>query len=105
MSVFALDRFEIDARTGFLPPEPPLQRLGPAYHVWEELLDHGKVNARTLRDHLGVIPPIPSVLAAWKDWRDRVSVVRLFPFRTLFDLLTSLCLDACHPDVRPRGRR
>ena len=33
------DDFEVNVKTGFLPPQPPLTRLTPQYEIWEQTLD------------------------------------------------------------------
>jgi hypothetical protein len=39
LSHFASSAFELDAKTAFMPPEPPLARLDGEYELWENLLD------------------------------------------------------------------
>ncbi|KAG8713317.1 hypothetical protein FRC08_013409 [Ceratobasidium sp. 394] len=39
ISHFASSVFELDAKTAFMPPEPPLARLDGEYELWERLLD------------------------------------------------------------------
>ncbi len=42
-STLAAADFDVDVRTGFLPPEPPLRRLEHTqYEVWEQMLDIAK---------------------------------------------------------------
>ena len=41
------DDFDVNVKTGFLPPQPPLIRLTP--HIWEQTLD----NASSLQLKLG----------------------------------------------------
>ena len=33
------DDFDVNVKTGFLPPQPPLIRLTPQYEIWEQTLD------------------------------------------------------------------
>lgn len=47
--VLAMEDFDVDEETGFLPSQPPLSRLPPHYDAWEQALD----NASALRMKLG----------------------------------------------------
>ena len=38
-STLAAHDFDVDTRTGFMPPQPPLARLPPLWEPWEELLE------------------------------------------------------------------
>lgn len=38
-TTLAAHDFDVDTRTGFMPPQPPLTRLPPAWEPWEDLLD------------------------------------------------------------------
>lgn len=38
-STLAAHDFDVDVRTGFMPPSPPLARLPSTYAIWEQLLD------------------------------------------------------------------
>lgn len=38
-STLAAHDFDVDVRTGFMPPSPPLERLPSTYSIWEQLLD------------------------------------------------------------------
>ncbi|KAL9713929.1 hypothetical protein Ac2012v2_002234 [Leucoagaricus gongylophorus] len=38
-TTLAAHDFDVDNRTGFMPPQPPLQRLPSAWHIWEISLE------------------------------------------------------------------
>ncbi|KAB5595781.1 Indoleamine 2,3-dioxygenase [Ceratobasidium theobromae] len=44
LSYFSSSRFELDAQTAFMPPEPPLARLDGEHESWELLLDAASQN-------------------------------------------------------------
>src|SRR5260370_27581020 len=72
MAGFASPLYDLDARTGFIPPKPPLLRLFDGYERWELLLDDAKAN---------FVNPGPSGLATATEkqytanWRKRVTKV------------------------------
>ena len=39
-STLAAHDYDVDTRTGFMPPEPPLARLPPQWEQWEVALDN-----------------------------------------------------------------
>ncbi|KAF8343600.1 tryptophan 2,3-dioxygenase [Amanita rubescens] len=43
-STLAAHDFDIDNRTGFMPPHPPIHRLPPQWEIWESLLDRAQSN-------------------------------------------------------------
>ncbi|KAF8327209.1 Indoleamine 2,3-dioxygenase [Cantharellus anzutake] len=69
MAGFASPLYDLDPRTGFMPPEPPLLRLPHPYGPWEVLLDDAKRH---------FVNPGPSGLATATEkqytakWRKRV---------------------------------
>lgn len=86
MAGFASPLYDLDSRTGFIPPEPPLLRLADGYERWELLLDDAKAN---------FVNPGSSGLATATEmqytskWRNRVAAVShscsskpLRPYRT-----------------------
>lgn len=38
-TTLAAHDFDVDNRTGFMPPQPPLERLPPTWEIWESTLD------------------------------------------------------------------
>ena len=61
--------FDVDTRTGFMPPQPPLTRLPDFWEPWEELLD----DATTDRLQLAEKPDLSEAEATRsEEWRARV---------------------------------
>ena len=38
-TTLAAHDFDVDTRTGFMPPQPPLSRMPPEWNAWEDVLD------------------------------------------------------------------
>ncbi|KAK0547684.1 hypothetical protein OC846_003940 [Tilletia horrida] len=85
ISTLAAADFDIDVRSGFMPPEPPLERLEPAHYLdvedvgvpWEDMLDR----ARTLPLRCGGGGPNESEQsrrAAWQ-WRRDIRKLSVRP--------------------------
>jgi indoleamine 2,3-dioxygenase len=76
-----LQAFDVDERTGFMPPAPPLTRLPQTWELWEMTLDaaiHAKLQ---LGGKVGL--PVEEAEAS-EAWRVRVRRVRGFadlPFK------------------------
>lgn len=49
-TTLAAHDFDVDTRTGFMPPQPPLARLTPEWEVWEVALDDAVSNRLQLGD-------------------------------------------------------
>lgn len=61
--------FDVDTRTGFMPPQPPLTRLPAFWEPWEELLD----DATTDRLQLAEKPDLSEAdMTRSEEWRARV---------------------------------
>ncbi len=43
-TTLAAHDFDVDTRTGFMPPDPPLVRLPMQWEPWEQLLDDAQVH-------------------------------------------------------------
>ncbi|KDN52116.1 Indoleamine 2,3-dioxygenase [Tilletiaria anomala UBC 951] len=69
-STLAAADFDIDVRTGFLPPEPPLSRLDSPYHIWEDLLSLARSSHLRLLGGGASSSPEGAPLA--RRWRRRV---------------------------------
>ena len=74
-TTLAAHDFDVDTRTGFLPPQAPLSRLPTAWEEWEESLENAVLSRLQLGDK-------PDLRQSEKDtsrrWRDRVRKVRNF---------------------------
>jgi indoleamine 2,3-dioxygenase len=76
-TTLAAHDFDVDTRTGFMPPDPPLARLPSYWDPWEQLLDD--VQAYPL--HLGSKSDITDMEKARSEsWRARVRQVRFIFF-------------------------
>ncbi len=72
-TTLAAHDFDVDTRTGFMPPSPPLARLPSRWEPWEQLLD----NAQSYRLQLGnKIDITDEEKARSESWRARVAQVR-----------------------------
>ncbi|KAI0649533.1 tryptophan 2,3-dioxygenase [Trametes meyenii] len=82
-STLAAHDFDVDTRTGFMPPEPPLTRLPSAWESWEAILGDAIQSKLQLADK-------PDLSDGEKDeserWRNRV---RELPILPITDLKTS----------------
>jgi len=71
-TTLAAHDFDVDTRTGFLPPQAPLSRLPPTWEEWEEVLERAIISRLQLGDK-------PDLQQSEKDesriWRDRVQKV------------------------------
>ena len=89
-TTLAAHDFDVDTRTGFMPPSPPLARLPSQWEPWEELLD----DAQSYRLQLGQkINITDEEKARSESWRARVAQVRLvahaYPFFLLNNVITN----------------
>ncbi|KIM94043.1 hypothetical protein OIDMADRAFT_45855 [Oidiodendron maius Zn] len=67
-----LEDFDISPRTGFLPEEPPLQRLQPFYKDWEDIVCQAPalLRAEEFRTRVERLPVHPvSELQSERDWK------------------------------------
>ncbi|KAK2459908.1 hypothetical protein APHAL10511_008108 [Amanita phalloides] len=75
-ATLAAHDFDVDTRTGFMPPHPPLPRLPPQWDPWESLLDA----AQSTPLQLGSKPDLsPAEKHASKIWRRRLAEMPLLP--------------------------
>ena len=72
-TTLAAHDFDVDTRTGFMPPQAPLRRLTGAWESWEIVLDA----AIYQKLQLGDSPNLPqSAKDDSERWRERVRKVR-----------------------------
>ena len=80
--------FDVDARTGFMPPDPPVARLPADWAPWEEVLD------RAIESRLRVADAPDRLEAADLDrasqWHVLLRRVSQFPIAIGWDELTHL---------------
>ncbi len=73
-STLAAHDFDVDPRSGFMPPEPPVERLPTEWEDWEVVLD----SALQTRLKIGESPDItPDETERSRLWRETVLTVSL----------------------------
>ena len=65
-TTLAAHDFDVDTRTGFMPPQPPLTRLAEPWQPWEALLADAMSNRMKLGDSPGVTAADESRSAQWR---------------------------------------
>jgi indoleamine 2,3-dioxygenase len=78
-TTLAAHDFDVDNRTGFMPPQPPLPRLPSTWNVWEALLDAAVSQRIQLAGRVEKMEEQQSLMEISKSrsWRDDVSQVCL----------------------------
>jgi len=79
-TTLAAHDFDVDTRTGFMPPQQPIQRLPIQWHLWESTLDEAINRNLQLGDKLGLLH---KHIIDSESWRDKVRQVCL-SFSTLY---------------------
>lgn len=83
-TTLAAHDFDVDTRTGFMPPQPPLVRLPPTWELWEEVLEA----ATTGRLQLGEKPDLSEAdRTRSAEWRARVREVSRDPLLSGHDII------------------
>ena len=82
-STLASADFDVDVRTGLLPPQPPISRLFGPYDVWESMWDASRHIQLVGRGH-------SSLAIAW------TKAVQAMPIVDIFDLDTIPLLRRAH---------
>lgn len=79
-TTLAAHDFDVDTRTGFMPPDPPLVRLRAQWEPWEQLLDDAQLYRLQLGSKVGITE---EEKARSELWRGRVSQVgySLYPLQ------------------------
>jgi len=72
-TTLAAHDFDVDTRTGFMPPDPPLARLPSQWEPWEQLLDDAQLHRLQLGSKIDITEEEKS-RSEW--WRAHVSQVR-----------------------------
>ncbi|KAI0324741.1 Indoleamine 2,3-dioxygenase [Cubamyces sp. BRFM 1775] len=79
-STLAAHDFDVDTRTGFMPPEPPLTRLPSAWEPWEAALEDAIQSKLQLAER----PDLSDEERAKSErWRDRVRELPILPITDL----------------------
>lgn len=72
--------FDINQRTGFMAPDPPLDRLPHYWEAWEILLDTAVESNLQVGDKLGLSEEQKAIS---NRWRETVRVVRTIPLQII----------------------
>ena len=76
-TTFAANDFDIDNRTGFMPPQAPISHLPSFWNIWEDVLQ----DAQSQGLKLGETPGLPEHERIKSEkWRSKVNNVRVFSF-------------------------
>ncbi|KAI0337031.1 Indoleamine 2,3-dioxygenase [Trametopsis cervina] len=75
-TTLAAHDFDVDTRTGFMPPEQPLPRLSGIWVPWEDVLDDALARQLRLGDKLG-LSEMDQARSA--EWRARVRDLPILP--------------------------
>ncbi|TRM64552.1 Indoleamine 2,3-dioxygenase [Schizophyllum amplum] len=67
-TTLAAHDFDVDNRTGFMPPQPPLARLPIEYEPWETVLEGAIAQHLQVGDKPGLTPLEAAESAAWRAW-------------------------------------
>ncbi|OBZ66264.1 Indoleamine 2,3-dioxygenase 1, partial [Grifola frondosa] len=82
-STLAAHDFDVDTRTGFMPPQPPLARLPAEWESWEATLDDGLASKLQLSDRADVSAEDRAKTERWR------SHVRNLPIISIAGLKSS----------------
>ena len=72
-STLAAHDFDVDTRTGFMPPQPPLVRLPPAWEPWEAVLEDAIQSKLQLADKPHLSPSEQETSERWRNLVREVS--------------------------------
>lgn len=65
-STLAAHDFDVDTRTGFMPPRP-LQPLPKEWELWEHTLDEARLSKLQLAEKPGLTPKEAAISERWRD--------------------------------------
>ncbi len=88
-TTLAAHDFDVDTRTGFLPPQAPLSRLPSAWGKWEVALDEAISSHLRLGDKIDLQP---SEKDTSEGWREQVRKVWNFLRLKEFIVLKLICV-------------
>lgn len=94
-STLAAHDFDVDVRTGFMPPQPPCSRLPWPWEPWEQALEDALMRRLKLGERRDLSEGNRKESACWRQRVQNVSVSS-----AVVEILTRLVLDA-----RPSHRR
>lgn len=73
-STLAAHDFDVDTRTGFMPPQPPLTRLPRAWERWEAVLEDAIDSHLQLADKLDLTEKDEAESERWRNTVREVSL-------------------------------
>ncbi|KAG1887085.1 Indoleamine 2,3-dioxygenase [Suillus subluteus] len=79
-STLAAHDFDVDTRTGFMPPDPPLSRLPAQWELWETALDAAMQEKLQLAVKLGLTAEEKN---SSESWREHVRQLPVLPMSEL----------------------
>ncbi|KAJ6507695.1 Indoleamine 2,3-dioxygenase [Mycena vitilis] len=86
-STLAAHDFDVDNRTGFMPPQAPPSRLPENWEAWEVVLDAAIAEGLQLGDKPGITP---AEMSQSESWRQRVRELPVIPIAGLIRSETNL---------------
>lgn len=78
-TTLAAHDFDIDTRTGFMPPQPPLIRLSDQWEAWEQALDDAQVRRLQLGRKPGITEDERNQSESWRAHIREVSPLQFRP--------------------------
>lgn len=75
VSTVAAADYDIDVRSGFMPPAEPIARLGDEFAVWEDILDAAQGHIKLASDLADADDGEREYI---QSWREQVRQVRVF---------------------------
>lgn len=75
-TTLAAHDFDVDTRTGFMPPEEPLTRLPDGWEAWEATLDRALKSKLQLGEKFGISQGDAAQSESWRSLVREVSVLR-----------------------------
>jgi len=74
--------FDIDQRTGFMAPRPPVPRLPETWEIWERALDTAVERKIQLGDKIGLTSAEAADSHCWRNGVLQVRITRISPDHT-----------------------
>lgn len=73
-STLAAHDFDVDVRSGFMPPEPPIDRLPREWEEWEAVLEDALQSRLKIGESLDITPEETERSRLWRDTVQNVSL-------------------------------
>jgi hypothetical protein len=89
-TTLAAHDFDVDTKSGFMPPEPPLARLPEKWEIWESALEQAIEDKLQLGDRFGLTNAEVTKSASWRANLSKVGAYIIRPeLRTDLELWIS----------------